>query len=133
MIFGMLRSLIVLSCLSLKATLGVEDVYVNAQVPWHAAVLDTQGKLLAWYQPGKNLGYDKVLHLGWDFIEHKVPRDTRHGTGLKIYLINSVFSGHPLAANDSSGAEGYSLRSLPGGGWVLEIRHASSGEIGVKS
>ena len=58
-----------------------EDVYVNAQVPWHPAVLDTQGKLLAWYQPEKTLGYDHVIRSGWDFIEHKVPRDTRHGTG----------------------------------------------------
>ena len=67
--------------------------YVNAQLPWHKPVLDSQGKLLAWFEPEKNRGYDKVLKLGWDFIEHKVPKDTRHGTGLKIYLINSVF--HP--------------------------------------
>jgi hypothetical protein len=73
-----------------------EDVYVNAQVPWHPVVLDAQGKLLAWYQPDKNLGYDHVLRLGWDFIEHKVPVDTRHHTGLKIYLINSVFDGKTL-------------------------------------
>jgi len=73
-----------------------EDVYVNAQVPWHPAVLDAQGKLLAWYQPDKNLGYDHVLRLGWDFIEHRVPVDTRHHTGLKIYLINSVFDGKTL-------------------------------------
>ena len=54
--------------------LSAEDVYVNAQVPWHPVVLDAQGKLLAWYQPDKNLGYDQVIRLGWDFIEHKVPR-----------------------------------------------------------
>jgi len=59
----------------------------------HEAVLDAQGRLLAWYQPEKNRGYDKVLRVGWDFMEHKVPGDTRHGSGLKIYLINSVF--HP--------------------------------------
>ena len=68
-----------------------QGVYVNAQVPWHDAVLDAQGKLLAWYQPEKNLGYDHVIRLGWDFIEHKVPKDSRHGTGLPIYLINSVY------------------------------------------
>lgn len=68
-----------------------DEVYVNAQVPWHAAVLDAQGKLLAWYQPQKNLGYDHVIRLGWDFIEHKVPKDTRHGTGQPIYLVNSVY------------------------------------------
>ncbi len=70
--------------------------YVNAQLPWHAPVLDSESKLLAWYQPEKNLGYDKVLHLGWDFIEHKVPIDQRTGTGLKIYLINAVFDGKTL-------------------------------------
>lgn len=69
------------------------DDFVNAQLPWHKAVLDSQDKLLAWFQPEKNRGYDKVLKLGWDFMEHKVPNDTRHGTGLKIYLINSVY--HP--------------------------------------
>src|ERR1035437_1204511 len=63
--------------------------YVNGQLPWHKPVLDNNGKLLAWFEPGQNLGYDKVLRLGWDFIEHKVPKDTRHGTGLKIYLIRS--------------------------------------------
>jgi hypothetical protein len=71
-----------------------EDVYVNAQVPWHPAVLDPQGKLLAWYQPEKTLGYDHVIRTGWDFIEHKVPRDK--GTGPKIFLINSVYDAETL-------------------------------------
>jgi hypothetical protein len=65
--------------------------YVNSQLPWHDAVLDAQGKLLAWHHPEKNQGYDQVMRLGWDFLEHKVPNDTRHGSGLKIYLINAVF------------------------------------------
>jgi hypothetical protein len=82
--------------LLLPAWAAAEDVYVNAQVPWHPVVLDAQGKLLGWYQPEKNLGYDHVVRLGWDFIEHKVPRDTRHGTGLKIYLINSVYDADTL-------------------------------------
>jgi hypothetical protein len=73
-----------------------ESVYINAQVPWHDAVLDAQGKLLAWYQPQKNLGYDHVIRIGWDFIEHKVPLDDQHGTGVKIYLINSVYDGKTL-------------------------------------
>jgi hypothetical protein len=84
------------ACVALTPAIFAEDVYVNAQVAWHPAVLDAQGRLLAWYQPEKNLGYDQVLRLGWDFIEHKVPRDTRHGTGLKIYLINSVYDGKTL-------------------------------------
>src|ERR1700722_13269310 len=73
-----------------------DDVYVNAQVPWHSVALDAHGKLLAWYQPEKNLGYDHVIRVGWDFIEHKVPVDTEHGTALKIYLINSVYDAASL-------------------------------------
>jgi hypothetical protein len=74
--------------------------YVNAQLPWHAPILDSHGKLRAWYEPEKNRGYDQVLHLGWDFIEHKVPNDTRSGTGLKIYLINSVFDDKTLQGSN---------------------------------
>ena len=85
------RAMALITCVTFPLTMHAEDVYVNAQVAWHPVVLDAQGKLLAWYQPQKNLGYDHVLRLGWDFIEHKVPPDTRHHTGLKIYLINSVF------------------------------------------
>jgi hypothetical protein len=79
----------------LAGRLSAQD-YVNAQLPWHAPVLDSQGRLLAWYHPEKNLGYDKTIRLAWDFIEHKVPNDTRHGTGLKIYLINSIFDDETL-------------------------------------
>lgn len=67
---------------------------VNAQLPWHQAVLDSEGKLLAWNHPDEGLGYDEVLRLGWDFIEHRVPDDPK--TGLKIYLVNSVFSESTL-------------------------------------
>jgi hypothetical protein len=69
-----------------------EPEYVNAQLHAHERVIDDQGKLLAWYRPQENLGYDKVLHLGWNFIEHAVPKDTLNGTGLEIYLISSVFN-----------------------------------------
>ena len=61
----------------------------QSELPWHEAVLDSQGKLLAWHHPEKNLGYDKVLHLAWDFMEHKVPSDAK--SGLKVYLVNAVF------------------------------------------
>src|SRR5690242_1880330 len=70
--------------------------YVNAQLPWHDAVVDAQGKLLAWYHPEKNQGWDHVMKLAWDFMEHKVPKDTRHGSGLKIYLINAVYDDQTL-------------------------------------
>jgi hypothetical protein len=75
--------------LSTRGAAGAEPKYVNSELPWHDAVLDSQGKLLAWYHPEKNLGYDKVLHLAWDFMEHKVPNDAK--SGLKVYLVNAVF------------------------------------------
>jgi hypothetical protein len=90
------RATLLLTILSLPSRIWAQGVFVNAQVPWHPVVTDAQGKLLAWYQPDKNLGYDHVIRLGWDFIEHKVPLDSSHGTGLKIYLINSVFDGKTL-------------------------------------
>ena len=73
-----------------------QEDHVNAQLIWHPPVVDAKAKLLAWHQPEKNLGWDKVLRLGWDFLEHKVPRDTLYGTGLPVYLINSVFDGNTL-------------------------------------
>ncbi len=92
-----LRLLCIASLCLLASNLQAQaPVYVNAQVTFHHPVLDPQGNLLAWYEPEKNLGYDRVLRLGWDFIEHKVPVDTRHHTGLKIYLINSVMDGTTL-------------------------------------
>ena len=86
----------VLALSAFCATAAERAPLVNAQLPWHPAVTDGQGKLVAWHQPDKNLGYDKVLRLGWDFLEHKVPADTKHGTGLKIYLIGPVFQAETL-------------------------------------
>jgi hypothetical protein len=82
-------------------TLAITPAYgqgdhVNAQLIWHAPVVDASSKLLAWHEPLKNRGWDKVLRLGWDFLEHKVPKDTRYGTGLPVYLVNSVFDGNTL-------------------------------------
>jgi hypothetical protein len=67
---------------------------VNAQLPWQKAVIDSNGRLLAWYHPEKTQGYDNVLRLAWDFIEHKVPNDP--ATGLKVYLVNSVYDDNTL-------------------------------------
>jgi hypothetical protein len=55
---------------------------VNAWLPGHAAVVDGNGRLLPW------TGYDRVLGLGWRFLEH-VPVDTR--AGVKTYLAYAVF------------------------------------------
>ncbi len=91
----LLRAVLAATLLFGARPLNAQD-QVNAQLPWHPPVLDAEGKLLAWYHPEKNQGYDQVLKLGWDFIEHKVPRDTRHGSGLKIYLINAVYDAETL-------------------------------------
>jgi len=68
------------------ALFGAE--YVNSELPWHDAVRDSQNRLLAWFHPEKNRGYDKVLKLAWDYMEHKVPNDAN--SGLKVYLVNAV-------------------------------------------
>jgi hypothetical protein len=67
---------------------------VHPLLPWHAAVRDGNGKLLPWYRPNAGLGYDRVLRLGWNFIERKVPRDAR--TNKKVYLNYAVFDGGNL-------------------------------------
>ena len=73
------------------------QTYLNAQLPWHDAVLDPQGQVLAWYRPDKSLGYDHVVRIAWDFLEHKLPPDKV--TGLPLYLVASVFDGKTLQAD----------------------------------
>jgi hypothetical protein len=75
--------------------------WVNAQLPWQKAVVDPGGHLLAWYHPEKGQGYDKVMRLAWDFIEHKVPNDP--ATGLKIYLLNAVYDDNTLYGRNWQG------------------------------
>jgi hypothetical protein len=70
------------------------DTFVNAQLPWHPVVLDSQSRILAWYRPEENLGYDQFLRLNWDFLEHKVPIDKK--TGVRAYLTFSMFDGETL-------------------------------------
>jgi hypothetical protein len=80
-----------IGCVS--AALSAEQrEYVNSELPWHNAVRDSHDKLLAWFEPEGNRGYDKVLHLAWDFMEHKVPNDA--SSGLKVYLVNAVYDAH---------------------------------------
>ena len=64
---------------------------VNSELPWHPAVIDASGALLPWYEPQRGLGYDQVLRLGWNFLEHGIPNEA--GTDLKTYLVNSVLDG----------------------------------------
>ena len=77
---------------------AADTVYLNAQMPWHEAVLDSHGLVLAWYHPEKNLGYDQFLRSDWDFMEHKVPIDTT--TGVKVYLTASMFDAVTLQGSN---------------------------------
>ena len=79
---------------AVPAASGRQRRLVDPLLPWHAAVVDGSGRLLAWYRPNANLGYDRVLRLGWDFVERRVPRDSRSGT--KVYLRYAVFNGRTL-------------------------------------
>ena len=63
--------------------------YVNSELPWHDAVRDSHDKLLACFHPEKHQGYDHVLKLAWDFMEHRVPTDQK--SGLKVFLVNAVY------------------------------------------
>jgi hypothetical protein len=67
----------------------VQNYYVNAQLPYHNAVVDSSGRLLAWCHPEANLGYDNFVRLDWDFLEHRVPLDKVDG--VKVYLVHPVY------------------------------------------
>jgi hypothetical protein len=66
---------------------------VQAHLAIHHAIRDAKGRILAWYRPDQAFGYDHVMRLGWQFIESKVPRDHKWGTGLPVQLVSSVFDG----------------------------------------
>jgi hypothetical protein len=83
--------LLTLGALAGLAPVPAAGPFLNAQLPWHVAVLDSQSKVLAWHGAARHAGWDQVLRLGWQFLERRVPSDTRSGTGLPIYLINPVF------------------------------------------
>jgi hypothetical protein len=70
-----------------RDTSGVHGGPLHPLLPWHRAVRDGNGRLLAWYRPTANLGYDHVLRLGWNFLERRA-----HG----VYLRYAVFDGDSL-------------------------------------
>jgi len=88
------KALFALLNVFLLCSLASAQTYLNAQMPWHPVVVDSQGKVLSWYHPEKNLGYDQFVRLDWDFLEHKVPIDTV--TGVKVYLTAPIFDGKTL-------------------------------------
>jgi hypothetical protein len=54
-----------------RGTASVRAAPLHRLLPWHRAVRDGQGRLLPWYRPNAGLGYDRVLRLGWNFIERR--------------------------------------------------------------
>ncbi len=92
-IFWAAAMFLALGCiLHAQEHVDVHNNYVNSQLPWHAASIDSHDKLIPWYEPEKNLGFDKVMRLAWDYMEHQVKTDPK--TGQKIYLTNSVFDAN---------------------------------------
>ncbi|HEY1786599.1 MAG TPA: hypothetical protein VGJ73_00520 [Verrucomicrobiae bacterium] len=98
---GFVIFVFIVSSLCFPIVARADGDYVNSELPWHPLTVDSRDQLLAWYHPGQNLGYDKVLHLAWDFLENKVPDDPK--TGLKIYLINSALDARTLQGVNSQG------------------------------
>src|SRR5436190_9501303 len=70
-----------------RDTSGVHGRPLHRLLPWHRAVRDAAGRLLPWYRPSANLGYDHVLRLGWNFLEHRARG---------VYLRYAVFDGDSL-------------------------------------
>jgi pimeloyl-ACP methyl ester carboxylesterase len=70
-----------------RQTTGLHARTLHRLLPWHPAVRDPDGRLLAWYRPNANLGYDRVLRLGWNFLERRVGN---------LYLRYAVFDGSSL-------------------------------------
>jgi acetyl esterase/lipase len=54
-----------------RATASAQSRPLHRLLPWHRAVRDSDGRLLAWYRPAANLGYDRVLRVGWRFVERR--------------------------------------------------------------
>ncbi|MDQ6914194.1 MAG: hypothetical protein M3155_00095 [Actinomycetota bacterium] len=69
---------------------------VNDQLSNHHAVLDARGRLLPWARGTDGQAYDRLLRSSWRFLERRVPRDRRWGTGLPVYLIDAVYDGNTL-------------------------------------
>jgi hypothetical protein len=66
---------------------------VNDELPWHAAVVAGNGVLEPWAGPG-GVGFDRVLRLGWTFLEQRVPIDTR--THRRVYLNYATYNTKTL-------------------------------------
>ena len=61
---------------------------VQPHLTIHHAVRDREGRILAWYGAQQTRGYDHVIRLAWRFIESKIPRDHRWGTGLPVQVLS---------------------------------------------
>ena len=98
------RRIAVLAATLASATLVVDSetgpasfaAPVNDRLTRHRARLDGRGRLLAWHRAPPGHGYDRVLRAGWRFLERRVPADRRWGTGLPVYLVDSVYEPRML-------------------------------------
>jgi hypothetical protein len=66
---------------------------VNAQLPWHPAVISPAGLLEPWAAPA-GTGFDHVLRLGWTFLEQRVPIDDH--THRRVYLNYATYNAKTL-------------------------------------
>ena len=66
---------------------------VSAELPWHAAAVGRDGGLEPWAATG-GAGFDRVLRLGWGFLEQRVPVDPR--THRRVYLNYATYNARTL-------------------------------------
>src|SRR3979409_456379 len=75
---------------------SADPEFLNPKLRDRPAARDADGRILAWYRPEEQRGYDHVVPPAWDCVERKAPRDRRWGTGLPVYLVSSVYDGGTL-------------------------------------
>jgi len=92
----MLRRFAGYGWLAAVCLLGVQISPAQQTFNRHQVVLDPQGKLLSWAQP-QDKAYDRVMHLAWDFLLHKVPVAPN---GLKTYYTYCCIDERTLGGGD---------------------------------
>ena len=74
----------------------------------------------------------KIVHMMRRFIGSGCwPRRRRSALELNFKLVRVTAGGALLNLRDNLKHDGYTLQQLPGGDYVLRIRHSSSSEVAV--